>query len=192
MSLSLISLCLALVADEPMAPEKAAAIEHAQVKAQAEVDAKYGNKKATELSPDERKQRAKDLAAADKAVLDKNGVDPKQWARESLRKDRDQYAQGKQLRKDLEEKEKAADAKAKAEANAPKEIVVQRGVSEENPVTLDEKANADGQIPVEKGLPPEALQEQAELSSMEGGGAPPSIPEAAKPAAKAGKGSRHR
>lgn len=189
MSLSLVTLCLALVADEPVAPEKAAVIERGQQKAQAEVSAKYGNKKATELSPDERKAMAKDLADADKAVLDKNGVDPKQWARESIKKDRDSYARGKQLVKELEEKEKAAEAKKQAEANAPKEVAVQRGVSEENPVTLDDQPSADGQVPVEKGLPPEAQQELEALSSMEGT-AP--TEEAPKPAPKPGKGSRHR
>ena len=192
MSLSLVALCLALVADEPMAPEKSAGIEREQQKAQAEVNTKYGNKKPTELSREERSQMAKDLANADKAVLDKNGVDPKQWARESLKKNRDEYAKGKELVKGLEEKEKA-DAKKKADAaNEPKEIAVQRGVSEENPVTLDEKANEDGAIPVEKGLPPDAAKD---LEAAGGGdmGDKASAPEEAKPAAKpSGKGSRRR
>lgn len=192
MAITLLTLCLALAADEPIAPEKSAVIEREQQKAQAEVNAKYGNKKPTELSREEQAQRAKDLADADKGVLDKNGVDPKQWARESLKKDRDAYAQGKQRVKELEEKEKAAEAKKKADAEAPKEIEVQRGVSEENPVTLDEKPNADGTVAVEKGLPPEAAQE---LQGLQGDGA--STPDEAKPAAKpaakpSGKGSRRR
>ena len=191
-SLPLVALCLSLVADEPMAPEKSAGIEREQQKAQAEVNAKYGNKKPTELSRDERSQLAKDLANADKAVLDKNGVDPKQWARDSIKKDRNEYAKGKALVKGLEEKEKA-DAKKKADAaNEPKEITVQRGVSEENPVTLDEKANEDGNIPIEKGLPPEAARE---LEAAGGGdpGDKASAPEEARPAAKpSGKGARRR
>lgn len=190
MSLALVTLCLALVADEPIAPEKAAAIEHQQLKAQAEVIAKYGNKKEAELSPDERKAKAKDLADADQAVLDKNGVDPKQWARDSIKKDRAAYAEGKQRVKELEEKDKAAEEKKRAEATAPREVEVQRGVSEENPVTLDEKANADGQVPVEKGLPPEAQQEQEALSAQDGLNSGPA--EEAPKAAKPGKGSRRR
>lgn len=190
MSLSLITLCLALVADEPIAPEKSAKIESQQIKAQTEVVAKYGNKKQSELSKEERSQMAKDLAEADKAVLEKNGVDPKEWARESLKKDRAAYARGKELVKEIQEKEKAAEEKKKAEAHAPKDVVVQRGVSEENPVTLDEKPNADGTIPVEKGLPPEAQKEQEALSAPEKGSSAPAE-EAPKPA-KSGKGSRRR
>lgn len=190
MSITLLTLCLALGADEPLAPEKSAVIEREQQKAQAEVDAKYGNKKPTELSREERSQRAKDLAEADKAVLDKNGIDPKQWARESLKKDRAEYAQNRQAVKDLEEKEKAAEAKKKADAAAPKEVEVQRGVSEQNPVTLDEKPNADGTVPVEKGLPPEAAQE---LEAAQGQGGASKQEEAPTPAAKpTGKGARRR
>lgn len=191
MSVSLITLCLALVADEPIAPEKAAGIERAQQKAQAEVSAKYGNKKPTELSREERNQMDKDLANADKAVLEKNGVDPKQWARESLKKDRAGYAQNKEMVKGLAEKEKAAEDAKKAAANGPKEIEVQRGVSDENPVTLDEKPNEDGTIAVEKGLPPEAQREQDLASGQDSTSATPAE-EAPKAAPKAGKGSRRR
>ncbi|MDP1826915.1 MAG: hypothetical protein Q8L48_26820 [Archangium sp.] len=190
MSLSLVTLCLALVADEPIAPEKAAGIERAQQKAQAEVSAKYGNKKPTELSREERSQMDKDLAAADRAVLEKNGVDPKQWARESLKKDRAGYAQNKEMVKALADKEKAAEDAKKAAATGPKEIEVQRGVSDENPVTLDEKPNEDGTVAVEKGLPPEAQQEQDLASGQDSTSATPA--EEAPKAAKPGKGSRRR
>jgi hypothetical protein len=190
MSLPLISLCLALAVDEPLAPEKAAKIEREEQKAQAEVSAKYGNRKPTELSREERRALDKDLADASKAVLEKNGVDPKEWARDSLKKSRDDYARTKDLVKDLEEKEKAEAAKKKAEADAPKEVEVQRGVSEENPVTLDEKPNEAGVVPVEKGLPPEAQAEQNSLSGQEGASAPAEEAPAPKPAK--GKGSRRR
>lgn len=189
MSLSLVTLCLVLAADEPITPDQAAGIERQQQKAQAEVSAKYGNKKPTELSREERKALDQDLANADKKVLEKNGVDPKQWARESLKRDRTEYAETKAKVKALEEKDKALEEKKKAEANAPKEITVQRGVSDENPVTLDEKPNEEGAVPVEKGLPPEAQQE-LNAAGQEGGsyGAPA---EEARPKSK-GKGSRRR
>ena len=186
MSLSLVTLCLALVADEPIAPEKAAVIERDQRKAQAEVSARYGNKKPTELSRDERRELDKDLANADKAVLEKAGVDPKQWARESLKKDRAGYAQNKELVKGLEEKDKAAAEAKKKEGAGPGEIPIQKGISEENPVTLDEKQSADGVVPVEKGLPPDATREQVEAQSVLDG--PRDTQEAPKPA----KGSRRR
>ena len=96
--------------------------------------------------------------------------------------------------KDLEEKEKAEDKRKADAANAPKEVTVQRGVSEDNPVTLDEKANEGGNVPVEKGLPPEA---QKEIEAAGGGAAPSpeamfkAATEETKPA-KSGKGSRRR
>lgn len=191
MSLSLLSLCLALVADEPIPAEKAAVIERAQSKAQAEVSAKYGNKKSTELSQDERRQMVKDQAAAEKAVLEKHGVDAKQWARESLKRDRAQYADNQQRVKDLETKEKADEEKRKAEANAPKEIDVQRGINDGSPVTLDDKPNEEGQVPIEQGLPPEAIQDLQSVAS-EGGEQPPAAaaPEAPAPKPAKGKGGR--
>ena len=193
MSLSLVTLCLALVADEATTPEKSAVIEREQQKAEAAVSAKYGNKKPTELSREERKQLDQDQANASKAVLEKNGIDPKQWARESLKRDRAEYSKTKELVKDLDEKEKAADARKKAEANAPKEVQVQRGVSDDNPVTLDEKPNEDGVVPVEKGLPPEAQQEQDAASGQDSAGGSSATPAAEEaPKAKPGKGGRRR
>ena len=191
MSLSLITLCLVLGADEPMSTDRSAKIIAQQARAQTEVLAKYGNKKEGELSKDEINQMAKDLAEADKAVLEKNGVDPKEWARENLKKDRAAYAETKEKVKEIQAKEKAADeAKKKAEAGGPKEIAVQRGISEENPVTLDDKPNVDGQIPVEKGLPPEV---QKENEALQEGSINSVSEEAAKPGAKSsGKGKSHR
>jgi hypothetical protein len=182
MSLALIALCLAFVADEPLSAEKTAVISREQEKAQAEVDAKYGNKKPTELSADERRQQAKDRAAAEQQVLDKNGVSAKEWARESLRKDREQFAQQKELKKQLIEKEKAAaEAIKKAQAQL-KEVQVQKGFSDENPVTLEEKENEDGKVAVEKGLPGDLSQDEEaarEQDRLENGGASDDAPKAA-------------
>lgn len=188
MSLSLVTLCLALVADEPMEPEKAAAIERAQAKAQAEVAAKYGNKKSSELSQDERRQMVKDQADADRAVLEKLGVDAKQWARESLRRDRDQYAKNKALVKEQDGKEKAEEERKKAAATK-KDVEVQRGINEDNPVTLDEKA-AEGQVGVEQGLPPDVVQDLKEVSGEEGGEAPGVEKSAEEPAPKPARGDQ--
>lgn len=195
MSLSLVTLCLALVADEPIAPEKAAAIEQAEQKAQAEVAAKYGNRKPTELSREERKSLDKDMADASNKVLEKNGVDPKAWARESLKKSRDGYAKNKELVKELNEKDKAAQEAAK-KPSEPKEIEVQRGVTEENPVVLDEKANEDGTVQVEKGLPPDAQRDQNEAGGDESGASGPPMPSMdealAAPKPTKGKGGKRR
>ncbi|MFZ5443435.1 MAG: hypothetical protein ACOZQL_25735 [Myxococcota bacterium] len=195
MSLSLVTLCLALVADEPMPVEKSAAITREQEKAQAEVSAKYGNKKSSELSQDERRQMIREQIEADKKVLDKYGVSAKDWARESIRKDRDQYASQKQAEKALAEKEKAQAEAAKKDPGA-KEIQVQKGFSDENPVTVDEKAGEDGKVAVEQGLPPGANEDQDAASEQDrlekSGPASDDAPKAAKPSGggKSGKGSK--
>jgi hypothetical protein len=198
MSLSLVTLCLALVADEPISPEKSAKIEQAEQKARAEVTAKYGNRKPTDMSAEERKSLDKDLADASKQVLEKNGVEPKAWARESLKRDRSDYAKTKELVKELNEKDKAQAEAAKKAASEPKEIEIQRGSSDSNPVVLDEKPNEDGTVQVEQGLPPDAARDFAEANGDESGGMPsgppmPNMDEAPAPkTGKGGKGGKHR
>ncbi len=167
MSLALVTLCLALVADEPLSAEQTAIIGHEQKQAQAEVHAKYGNKKSSELSADERRQMVKDQAAAEKQVLEKNGVSAKQWARESLQKDRAEFAQQKDLEKKLVEKDKQAAAAAQKKDESGKPVEVQRGFSEENPVTLDEKPAEEGKVAVEKQLPPDVGADQAAASEQD-------------------------
>ncbi len=170
MSLSLVTtLCLALVADEPLSAQQTAAIEHENDKAQAEISKKYGDRKPNELSADERREMTREQAAAEKKVLEKNGVSAKQWAKETQNVGRDEYSQRQAIKKDLAEKEKAAADAAKKAAAAEKEIQVQRGISEENPVTLDEKANEDGTVTIEKSIPTDAAND---LREAEGNDAP--------------------
>jgi hypothetical protein len=201
MSLSLITLTLILAADDAIPPEKAAAIELQQQKAQAQVLEKYGNRKLSEMSQEERRQLAFDQAEAEKTVLDKNGVDSKAWARESIKKDRAELAKGKELVKQLAEKEKAEEEQKKAEAAKAKEITVQRGINDATPVTLDEKPNETGKVAVEEGLPPEVLQEQSEVDgdSNAASGKAPDFDQMVEEATtkgskggKSGKGGRRR
>lgn len=194
MSLPLLTLVIALGA-EPIPPDKAAQIERDQQKAQKAVDAKYGNKKLSELSADERRQLTKDRAEADAKVLDEHGVNAKQWARESLKKDRAQYADGKERVKALVEKEKAdAEAAEKAKQAGTGEVQVQKGFSDENPVTLEEQQG--GEPIVEKGLPSEVAADEAaaaEQDRLEGNAFSESNKAAASPAPKGkGKGGRGR
>jgi hypothetical protein len=195
MSLPALLLALTLTADDPIPPEKSAQIERDQAKAQDEVARKFGNKKSSELSQDERRQMIREQEAADKAVLEKAGVDPKQWARESAKRDRASFAQQKELVKDLAEKEKkAAEALKKAKELAKdKEITVQRGISDENPVIVDEKDAEDGTVAVEKGLPPDVESDQAmaaEQDRLENSGA--ASEGGAKSAPKGGRGGGKR
>ena len=196
----LFALLLILAADEPAIPaEKAATIERQQQKAQTEVNAKYGNKKLNEMSADERRAMMKDQAAAERAVLEKNGVDAKTWAKESQNKTRAEAKDHAERVKALEAQEKKdAEAAAKAKQDGNKDVTVQRGFSDEEPVTLEEKENEDGQVSVEKSLPPDVAADQAAASEqdrLENSGDATDGPRAA-PAkgggGKGGKGGRRR
>ncbi|MFO0593961.1 MAG: hypothetical protein U0228_01620 [Myxococcaceae bacterium] len=174
MSLPLISLALVLAYDDPSTPaDKSAQIEIDTQKAQAEVQAKYGNRKLSEMTSDERKQMAKDQAAAEKAVFEKAGIDPKQWSLEQSKRSRDELNKQNAAVAALKEKAKQ-DAAKKAKGDDPnKEVQVQRGISEDNPVVLDEKENEDGTVSVEKGLPNDANSDSAaaqEQDSIQNGG----------------------
>ncbi len=156
----------------------------------------FGDKKSSELSQDERRAMVKAQGEAQQKVLDKHGVDAKTWARESIGKGRDEYAEQQRLQKQIVDKQKAAAeaaAKKKADgAGGSKEISVQKGISDENPVTLDE--NENGEVTVEKGLPPDATSDQGlaqEQDKLEGSS---SASPAAAPKPKSGKsgGGRRR
>lgn len=196
MALPLFTLCLVLSADEVIPADKAAQVTRAEQKAQTEVSQKYGNKKSSELSSQERSQMIRDQAAAEKATLEKAGIDPKTWAREQLKKSRSEYAEGKEKVKALEEKEKQdAEAAAKAEKDGLKDVSVQRGFSEEEPVTLEEKQGENGEVTVEKSLPPDVANDQAlasEQDRLENSGDAKDTPAPASKPARGGKGGGRR
>ncbi len=148
-------------ADDVLNPEKAAKIDRDTDKALKEVDKKYGNKKPSELTSDERKAVIQERAAAERAVLDKHNVDPKTFTNYSARQTREERAATKQAGQALEAQEKAAEAdkaKEKEKAGGPKEITIQRGGGDNNPIIMEEK---EGAPPiVEKGLPQDAQDDQ--------------------------------
>lgn len=154
-----LALVLTLGADE-LTPDKAAQVQHDRDKAMADVSKKYGNKKSSELSSDERREMIRDQREADKQVLEKNGVEAKDMARYEARMNLSDREATKAAKERIEQKEaadkKAAEAKAKAQ---PQEVQVQRGFNDNNPVTLED--NPNGQPIVEKGLPQEAQDDQA-------------------------------
>jgi hypothetical protein len=173
---TLLLLTLVLRADG-LPPQTTAAIEHDTAKATAEVQEKYGNRKPAELSPEERRQLGRDQADAERKVLEKHGVSEKEWASSGSRRSRDDREAIKAAREGLVEKDKAdaaAAEKAKAEANKPKEVVVQRGISEQNPVTLDEAAGAAPVV--ERGGLPADFQSDQEAATQAGGAAEKNAP----------------
>lgn len=157
MTCSLVAVCLSLSLGEFDAA-RAASIERDQAKENAAVNAKYGNKKSSELSPDERRQLIKEQADAERKVLDKYGVSQKDWIREQAMRSREQAAQVKDAVKAIEEQEKKAAEKAQ-KAETPQEIQIQRGISEDKPVVLEEKAGAAPAV--EQGLPADYQADQS-------------------------------
>lgn len=178
-----VAVCLGLAPDEFDA-ERAATIEREQAKQTAAVGAKYGNKKSTELTSEERSQMIRDQQTAEKQVLEKYGVTAKEWGRAQMNRTREQAAQVKEATQTLEAKEKAAEKANAEKASGPKEIVIQKGISEENPVVLEE---TEGATPVvEKGLPAEYEKDQSaatDSDSVEKAGEAP----APKAGARGGK-----
>ncbi len=157
MTCSLVAVCLSLSLGEFDA-SRAAAIERDQAKENAAVNAKYGNKKSSELTPDERRQMIKDQADAEQKVLDKYGVSQKDWIRQQAARSREQSEQVRDAVKAIEEQEKKAAEKAQ-KGEAPQEIQIQRGISDDKPVVLEEKAGAAPAV--EQGLPSDFQADQA-------------------------------
>jgi hypothetical protein len=162
----MLTLVLALTLRADVSPEQAAAIQHDAQKAQAEVAAKYGQKKSSELSSDERRDMIRDQASAERKVLDRHGVSAHDWSRSQALRSREEQAQVKKEAAAIAEKEKAAE-EAKPKSPEAQPIAIQRGINEEHPVVLEERENPGGQIVVEKGLPPEVKEEKDLLSEHE-------------------------
>jgi hypothetical protein len=175
-------------------PEKAAAIALDLKAAEAEVQKKYGNRPPSALSNAERAQIIRDQAAAEQQVLDKHGIDAKTWATQQMRQSPQQAAAAKEREQALaEQRQKDAEAQAKAEAEADSQDVqvqVQRGFSDSKPVILEELPS-DGVV-VERGLPPEAVADEAEAAGASSEGAldvseKPAPAKASKDQAKGGR-----
>jgi hypothetical protein len=147
------------LAEEELTPEKIAAIRRDEKAAQAKVDAASGNRKSSEMSNEERQKSIRDQQAAGLGVMEKHGVSDKEYSRRVARLTPEERDAVDRAEKKLEAEEKAkreAEQKKQqgegAEAQAPEDIPIQQGISEENPVEL-EAAEGAGNV-VEEGLPP--------------------------------------
>lgn len=146
-------------------PQKAAQIQLDRDRALGQVKQKYGSKKLSEMSNDEKKALARDTADAEQKALDKNGVSAKEWSRYEATMNRSERAATEKAKEDLlkkEEAEKKAAEKKKAEAAAEqqnKEIPVQQGFSDEQPTVMEESKDAPPII--ERGKPEGESEEPA-------------------------------
>lgn len=121
---------VAAFAGDDLTPDQRAKILNDQKKAGATVDKKYGNRKPSEMTPDERRSYAKEKADAEREAVEKAGQDPKEFARSTMKMGRDEKADTDQALKNLEAKDKAAgDAPAggkDAKKGGKKEIIIEK------------------------------------------------------------------
>lgn len=165
--LAALTLAVPAFAGDDLDPEKAAKIERDTEKALEKVDQKWGNKKPSQLTSDERKQVIADRAAAEREVFEKHNVDAKTYTKYTSRQTKEERAATKEAGQRILQQEKADAAKKdeeKKQPGGPKEIIIQRGGAGKDPIIMEEK---DGAAPiVEKGLPQEAQDEQADATAM--------------------------
>lgn len=190
-----LAFALFVSADDDLTPDDLAKIAVEREQARAEVAKKYGDRPSSELSQEERKAMIDDIAEAQQKVLADHGVDEKTYARQALKLDRDAYAKlkgdEKKLRDEAEKKKKDALTK---KPEGPGGITVQRGVSDDKPVTLEEKDIPEGEVQVEKELPPDVSSDQADVAEqdrLEATGDEPAA-KPSKAASKPSRGSRRR
>lgn len=130
LALATLGFAVTAFAGDDLSPDQRAKILNDQKKAGAAVEKKYGNKKPSELSPDERRAMAKEKADAEREVVEKAGVDPKEFARSTMRMGRDEKADTDAAQKKLEQQDKAAEASGGSgkdgKKGGKKEIVIEK------------------------------------------------------------------
>jgi hypothetical protein len=131
---TLAALGLALVASTAFAkdldPTEAVQIEREQEAATKKVNAAHGDKKPSEMDPEERAQVIDEERKARLEVLDRHGVSDKEFSRYQGKLTPEQRVQEKAAAKALDAKEAAAKAHPAADPNAakpPDQVVVQYG-----------------------------------------------------------------
>lgn len=155
------------LAQEELDADKVARIRRDEQAALAEVDAKHGNKKSSEMDTDERRQVIEEQQAASAKVMDKYGVTAKEYERHTARMGPQGNAEVEAATKRLEAEEaekKAAEARKQAE---PKEISIQQGISDKNPVQLEGETGTESDPLVEQGVGPEDDAEAAPAKKEE-------------------------
>ncbi|MBX7114073.1 MAG: hypothetical protein K1X64_07035 [Myxococcaceae bacterium] len=102
-----------------LTPEKVAQIHADQAKAHAAIDKKYGEKKLSELTTEERQAREKERSAASLHVFEQAGTDDKTFSRYEATLSREQRS-----------RVKAAEDKLKATPEEPRQPEIIDGVEE--------------------------------------------------------------
>jgi hypothetical protein len=144
--LSLLVLAGAARADDALTPERLGALRAEEQRALDEVAKAHGNKKPSELTREERDVVIREQAAASAAVLQRQGVDPKDYARANARLSRDGAARATSAQVAVQQAQQKADDAAKEPKPPPPPVQVQRGISDEHPVILEELPGADSVV----------------------------------------------
>jgi len=140
------------LAQEELDAEKVARIRLEEQAALDAVNARHGNRKPSELSSEERRQVIEEQQAASTKVLEKHGVTAKEYARHTARMGPEGNEAVAAATKRLEAEAQAKkDAEARRQAE-PKEIPIQQGISEKNPVQLEGDTGTESDPLVEQGV----------------------------------------
>jgi len=132
----------AFAAEPELTPERLAAIQHDEEKALARIQKEHGDKQPAQMSSDERREVIREEQAAKREVLAKHEVDAKAYVVRSSKLSREEQAQVAQARQALEEKdeaearEQAAKAPPPPEPPANQEVIIRKGLGEEDPVDV--------------------------------------------------------
>lgn len=149
-----------------LTPEKVAHIRRDEATAMKKVDDEFGNRKSSEMSNEERGQAIQKQSAATSSVLEKHGVTAKEYDRFTAKMGPEGNERAKAEGQRLEEQAKSA-KQAAAKPAEEKEVTIQQGFSNDNPVELE---STEGDNPVvEIGIPVED-EEGAEGGAGAGGG----------------------
>lgn len=137
-ALALVCTLATLSALADVAPEEAAKIQREQAKAREAVMEKYKGK--DKLSAAELRQQSKDLAEADKAVLQAHGVAAGDWVKATAKMSADDRAKVDAAKKQMTAEEEAAAKKASDKKTAPGkggDIVIEKGSDTNEAAEMD-------------------------------------------------------
>ncbi|NVJ22866.1 hypothetical protein HUW62_16725 [Myxococcus sp. AM011] len=135
-----------------LTPEKVAHIRRDEAAAMKKVDDEYGNRKPSEMSNEERGQATRKQSAATTSVLEKHGVTAKEYDRFTARMGREGNERAKAEGQRLEEQAKASKPAA-AKPTEEKEVSIQNGFDNDNPVELESNEGDNPEVQI--GIPVE-------------------------------------
>jgi FKBP-type peptidyl-prolyl cis-trans isomerase len=132
------ALTFAATAFAEITPEQAAKIDREKKKELDDIAKKYGNKKGSEMTNDERRSRMKEESEALNKVLDKNGATAKEYSKFEATASSSDRAAAKEKgaamdKKEAADKQAADKAAAAGKANDPSKP----GVTVENGITIE-------------------------------------------------------